>query len=187
MNGSPIFRGGVANSNNSIYLRQVKFSEDGNRSRLVVVGDIVFVKVCLFKSRIETETWSGLKKYYEMLEREVQLEKMDHEQRQQSPDSIDNKPRQKNPKSTRIRSETISARETSPIPRNGTSLLLGENTLSIALPLIILTLFVITLALFKLASAIAALSDRLGTIEQLLERYAVVCLDPSFKLPQRPG
>jgi hypothetical protein len=29
--------------------------------RLVVIGDIVFVKPCLFKGRIETETW------YEML------------------------------------------------------------------------------------------------------------------------
>jgi hypothetical protein len=39
------------------------------------MGDIVFVKPCLFKGRIETESWSGLKKYYEMMEREVQLEK----------------------------------------------------------------------------------------------------------------
>jgi len=40
---------------------------------LVVIADIVFVKPCLFKSKIETEGWSGLKKYYEMVEKEIQV------------------------------------------------------------------------------------------------------------------
>ena len=65
--------------------------------------------------------------------------------------------------------------------RSESSLILGEQTMSLAFLLVILTLMIITLALFKLAGAIAALSDRLGTIEELLERYALVCLDPSMK------
>jgi hypothetical protein len=40
---------------------------------------------------------------------------------------------------------------------------------------------VITLAMFKLASAIATLSERLGNVEELLERYVLVCLDPELR------
>ena len=40
-------------------------------SQLIVVVDIEFVKPCLFKGRIEAEAWSGLKKYYDMVDKEV--------------------------------------------------------------------------------------------------------------------
>ena len=36
-----------------------------------MVVDIEFVKPCLFKGRIEAEAWSGLKKYYDMVDKEV--------------------------------------------------------------------------------------------------------------------
>ena len=65
--------------------------------------------------------------------------------------------------------------------KSESSLVLGEQTLSLAFLLVILTLMIITLALFKLAAAIATLSERLGTIEELLERYALICLDPDMK------
>lgn len=48
-------------------------------ARLIVVADIEFVKPCLFKGRIEAESWSGLKKYYEVVDKEVQLEKTSNE------------------------------------------------------------------------------------------------------------
>jgi hypothetical protein len=149
-----------------------------------VIGDIVFVKPCLFKGRIETETWSGLKKYYEMMEREVQTEKKESEPKQNNLDATDNRSRTRNRASsgTKMRSESNLPKSMSAeIPKSESSLVLGEQTLSLAFLLVILTLMVITLALFKLAAAIATLSERLGTIEELLERYALVCLDPSMK------
>jgi hypothetical protein len=66
-------------------------------------------------------------------------------------------------------------------PRPAVGLVYGEQTLTLAFSLVILTLMVITLAMFKLASAIATLSERLGNVEELLERYALVCLDPELR------
>jgi hypothetical protein len=138
---------------------------------------------------------SGLKKYYEMMEREVQLEKQDHDhvrhqgedpqQQQQgsSQDSIDSKSKRKisGPTSAKTRATFISPNYASPDPGEGSGFFLSQQSLTVALLVILVTLCMITLALFKLASAIAALSDRLGTIEHLLERYTLICLDPSSK------
>ncbi len=41
-----------------------------SHSQLIVVASIEFVKPCLFKGRIEAETWSGMKKYYDMVDKE---------------------------------------------------------------------------------------------------------------------
>ena len=46
-----------------------------SKTRLIVIADIVWEKPCLLKSRIETETMSGTKKYYEVFERELYTEK----------------------------------------------------------------------------------------------------------------
>jgi len=164
------------------------FLEEENKSRLVVIGDIVFVKPCLFKGRIETESWSGLKKYYEMMEREVQLERKPDRETTNSPDAIDNTGAQvptsrRSGSGNKVRTADSGLTKTSPEleRKSDSSLVLGEQTLSFAFLLVILTLMIITLALFKLASAIATLSERLGTIEELLERYALICLDPAMK------
>ena len=47
-----------------------------------------------------------------------------------------------------------------------------ERTILVAFILVIVTLLIITIAMFKLAGSIAALSDRLLTLEYLLERCA---------------
>ena len=130
-----------------------------------------------------------------MMEREVQLEKKDSDDSQESRlDTVDNNSRTQH--STTLRNNyshtngnianskagsPAMSSQNSDIRKSDSSLILGEQTLSLAFLLVILTLMIITLALFKLAGAIAALSDRLGTIEELLERYALVCLDPSMK------
>ena len=36
------------------------------------MADIEWVKPCLFKGRVESEAWSGMKKYYEIVELEIQ-------------------------------------------------------------------------------------------------------------------
>ena len=153
------------------------------------MGDIVFVKPCLFKGRIEAETWSGLKKYYEMMEREVQVEKQDtdHHRRQdqddQQPgageDSVDKKPRRTRPDSSVTKQRFVASNSASLGSNEGSGLQVGHQTLTVALLVIITILLMTTMALFKLASAISALSDRLGAMEQLLDR----CLDQSLSKP----
>ncbi len=48
---------------------------------MVVVAEIEFLKPCLFRGRIESEAWSGMKKYYDLVDKEVQLERDLHEER----------------------------------------------------------------------------------------------------------
>lgn len=50
-------------------------ARQGDRSRMEVVADIEFVKPCLFKARIESESWSGMKKYYEVMDKEILTER----------------------------------------------------------------------------------------------------------------
>ena len=56
--------------------------------------------------------------------------------------------------------------------RNRTVYSFDERTILVAFILVIVTLLIITIAMFKLAGSIAALSDRLLTLEYLLERCA---------------
>ena len=42
-----------------------------DKTRLIVVADVIWDKPCLLRSRIETESFSGLKKYYEIFEKEL--------------------------------------------------------------------------------------------------------------------
>merc|ERR1719270_1587776 len=51
----------------------------------------------------------------------------------------------------------------------------NETSVLIAFILVILTLLIITLAMFKLAGSIAALSERLYTMEDLLAQYSKEC------------
>ena len=46
--------------------------EANTATRFTVLADIEWVKPCLFKGRVESETWSGMKKYYEIVELEIQ-------------------------------------------------------------------------------------------------------------------
>jgi hypothetical protein len=123
-----------------------------------------------------------------MMEREVQLERKPDRDTANAPDAIDNS-RAQVPTSrlggsgNKVRTSDSGATKTSSAVerKSESSLVLGEQTMSLAFLLVILTLMIITLALFKLAAAIATLSERLGTIEELLERYALICLDPAMK------
>ena len=55
---------------------------------------------------------------------------------------------------------------------NGPVYSFDERTILVAFILVIVTLLIITIAMFKLAGSIASLSDRLLTLEYLLERCA---------------
>ena len=46
-----------------------------DKTRLIIVADVKWDKPCLLRSRIETESFSGLKKYYEIFEKELHTEK----------------------------------------------------------------------------------------------------------------
>lgn len=144
-------------------------------TRMVVVVNIIFDKPCLFKSRIESESWSGLKKYYEVVEQEAQLEKTDQlAELVQAKDT-------KNSLNQMIKSPA-SERPDKSLGLSRSRLWFHEHTIMAAFLLVILTLLVITLALFKLATAIASLSERLNSLETLLEMHTLKCVNPTFEL-----
>ncbi len=58
-----------------IHYRMTRDEGDAYRTRVEVIVNIEFLKPCLFRGRIESEAWGGLKKYYEIMEKEIQTER----------------------------------------------------------------------------------------------------------------
>ncbi|TRY76208.1 hypothetical protein TCAL_05682 [Tigriopus californicus] len=150
-----------------------RFVQDEDRplthSRLIVVADIEFVKPCLFKGRIESEAWSGMKKYYEIVDKEVQLEKEYIDYRDSNENlTSSNAKLLKDSLNRRILKEShYSAHSGGLLPNQPH---MSHEVILLAFFLIILILFMITLAMFKLNTAIGLLDQRLSRIEELLER-----------------
>lgn len=155
-----------------------------SHSRLAVVADIEFVKPCLFRGRIESEAWSGLKKYYEIVEKEVQLEKsfVYDEQDAGHPEFFS----EHDTKSKRMK-ESLNRRllhgSNHSLPRPATGIVydnvalppvrgggMSQEVIMLAFLLVILTLLMVTMALFKLNEAMTLMDTRLNRIEELLER-----------------
>ena len=44
---------------------------DGNKTKLIVIANVVWDKQTILKSKIETETINGMKKYYDVVEKEL--------------------------------------------------------------------------------------------------------------------
>ena len=55
------------------------------------------------------------------------------------------------------------------------SLQLGAGFLNVAFFIVIVILATITFAMYRLSSSMVALSERLNSIEDMIERYALVC------------
>lgn len=152
-----------------INLRLEKESE--NSTRISVFSELVWEKPCILKSKIETETLSGTKKYYETFEKELLkilvepekipsksgkkskngLKKLMHSKKVEEAKKVDIKPKEK--KSEKSQDKNLKFDETSVL---------------VAFILVILTLLIITLAMFKLAGSIASLSERLYALEDIL-------------------
>merc|ERR1712086_1078638 len=192
-----------------------------DKTRLIVVADVKWDKPCLLRSRIETESFSGLKKYYEIFETELHTEKAitekaslleasRHHQEKGSKSSNSQNSNNSNRKTAQNKSEHVTTAQSQQHPRtikissrNPTSssatktqktrqidsskgvmqqqqqqrrtLSFNETSVLIAFILVILTLLIITMAMFKLAGSIGALSERLYTLEDLLAQYSKEC------------
>ena len=44
---------------------------DGNKTKLIVIANVVWDKQTILKSKIETETINGMKKYHDVVEKEL--------------------------------------------------------------------------------------------------------------------
>ena len=176
-----------------------------SHSRLAVVADIEFVKPCLFRGRIESEAWSGLKKYYEIVEKEVQLEKSYVYDEQDAAPAVVGHPEyfaeHDNTKAKWVK-ESLNRRlhhhgSNHSLPRSTVSAHspelvtvaparlggVSQEVIMLAFLLVILTLLMVTLALFKLNGAMTLMDERLNRIEELLERNSkifdlILRLDP---------
>ena len=150
--------------------------ENRKKTRLQVVADIEFLKPCIFKGRIENETWSSLKKYYEIVEKE--LESYGANVADQTGDSNNNIPdnaTNADPKYSVTKGhDGQGANDNS--SRHGYHMedfatlkeryQYRENVLSLAFILLLVTMLFVTLAMFKLSSTMSLLNDRMNQIEQ---------------------
>lgn len=150
--------------------------ENRKKTRLQVVADIEFVKPCIFKGRIENETWSSLKKYYETVEKELESDGANIAG--QIGDTNNNIP----DNATRADPKHSSHKGHEGQPVNDNSLGRGynmedldtlrqgyryrENVLSLAFILLLVTMLFVTLAMFKLSSTMSLLNERMNQIEE---------------------
>ena len=168
-------------------------TEDFNLSRLIVIASIDFVKPCLFQGRIESEAWSGLKKYYDLVDQEVQMEKdllnKDRKDRGSASNLLENcddleaeiggmgysNGRRSKRALTRDRSVGLASQAGSErYERSNLGLLQYPELVAMAFLLTLMILTMITWAMFKMSNAIAILNERLDRIEgQLAENNQV--------------
>jgi len=145
-----------------------------DKSHMEVVADIEFLKPCLFRGRIESEAWSGMKKYYEVVEKEVQTERDIGAEaatvKAADPTSETNSSKtfKDNYNRTKVASSSVTA-QPGPAPFMDTSA--PHSWASMATILLVLAiLFILTLAMFKMSSALSRLDERITELETLLRQ-----------------
>ena len=135
-----------------IHTRLEKFGD--NQTKFLVLADIVWEKPCLIESRIETETMSGTKKYYEVFEKELCSEV---KQKTESRRSM-----------TTLKTKTIEQQTINQFPPELETFQMKRHNMFLAFILITFTLFLLTFAMFKLLDSLVVLSNRIQNLEQRL-------------------
>lgn len=155
--------------------RSVK--ENKRKTRFQIIYDVEFVKACIVKGRVETETYNNLKKYYEVMEKELRAEEgakiIDKNVVEATNNgSLPNRKhasRRAPPENQNIH-PTSTASRTEPSPDDITILRersqYRENLLTCACILLLVTMVFTTLAMYKLSSTISLLSEKMNQIEQ---------------------
>ena len=147
-----------------IHTRLEKFGD--NQTKFLVLADIVWEKPCLIKSRIETETMSGTKKYYEVFEKELCSEIQQKTERSRRSMTL---------KKT-IEQQTSSIGKDHQCTPEADTFQMKRHNMFLAFILITFTLFLLTFAMFKLLDSLLLLSNRIQNLEQrLLEQYQASC------------
>ena len=161
--------------------RSVK--ENKKKTHVQITYDIEFVKACLMKGKIETETKENLKRYYEVVEKEMHSEEGVRERSRSGKESatkhaskhvITNRKHTNRKVAPDIPNNTHSTvsnpARSEPCPEDITVLReryqYRENLLTCACILLLITMVFTTLAMYKLSSTISILSERMNQIEQ---------------------
>ena len=163
--------------------------DSAERSRIVAVADIEFLKPCLFRGRIEAEAWSGMKKYYDVMDKEVRLEK--DLSPGGEPSIISGSTSGLTASSASLgrrnimaegRRRTMSERRscedlgrTTHVPMTETTPHYQESgirhdAMLLAFLMVIVVMVLLTLAMFKMNAALSALDQRLERIERIVEK-----------------
>ena len=148
-----------------------RFSKVTSKSaKLEVAADVEFVKPCLFKSKIESESWSGMKKYYELVEVEVQLEKnpVDEAEEKDVKRIKDNYNRKVATPNGNAASSTINNVKTS--ITNEAGILSNPQMTNMAFVLVLMAMAFLTLAMYKMSSALYRMEERLARVEAIMDR-----------------
>lgn len=160
--------------------------ENKKKTRLQITYDIEFVKACLMKGKIETETKDNLKRYYEVVENELKSEDGVRERSRISGQSAakntsnhadtsrsnrKHTTRKAAPDVPHNAHQTVSNPVRSETNQDDISVLrerfqYRENLLTCACILLLITMVFTTLAMYKLSSTISILSERMNQIEQ---------------------
>ena len=152
--------------------------ENKRKTRLQITYEVEWVKACLMKGKVETETYNNLKKFYEVLEKELRsdegvqariknvgevgnhngsIRNRKHASRGSPPEN----------KNTHAMSSAV---RTEPNPDDMANLRerfqYRENLLTCACILLLVTMVFTTLAMYKLSSTISLLSEKMNEIEK---------------------
>ena len=149
------------------------------------MADIEWVKPCLFKGRVESEAWSGMKKYYEIVELEIQdlhaqsfnMGSTPSKSKQpQASASTADEPAVKS-KSKKMLHAADKGGLTGVNPRTSASTNLQRNSasevaarigLTLVVVFILTTMCAITFAMFKMTGTVELLSERVLMLENTI-------------------
>ena len=150
--------------------------ENKKKTHLQITYDIEWVKACLMKGKIETETYNNLKKYYEVVEKELQYEEGVRARSKHVGEAVNNVSQPARKHTSRRAAPDTPTHNVTPSPlreQNPDELTLlrdrfqyRENLLTCACILLLITMVFTTLAMYKLSSTISLLNDRMSQLEQ---------------------
>ena len=152
-------------------------SSSNDATKITILADIEWVKPCLFKGRVESEVWSGMKKYYEIVELEIQDLHAQSFNMGSSP-AKQSKSKQaevvaEEPAAVRKSKKTLQAAAAA-IPRAGVRGGQDDNVVATRVGLTLVVVFVlttmcaITFAMFKMTGTVELLSERVLLLENTI-------------------
>ena len=160
-----------------LYTGDRSVKENKRKTRLQIVASIEWLKACIMKGKIETETHSNLKKYYEVVEKELHAEEGTYGRSTSMADPISDTHgnvqerkhvTRKVPDHQHVNNNSSTARGYNQEDINILTqrFQYRENLLTFACILLLLTMVFVTLAMFKISSTMSLLNERMIQIEQ---------------------
>ena len=142
--------------------------ESSNATKVTIMADIEWVKPCLFKGRVESEAWSGMKKYYEIVELEIQDLHAQSFNMGSSPAKTKSKPEVAEEPAVRTKAKKTPAPAVTPktavVSPSGSDAMTRIGV-TLVVVFVLTTMCAITFAMFKMTGTVELLSERVLLLE----------------------